>query len=366
MGADSADTAAVMNSGTRQVPPMSEFTTLRVGGSPAALLAVDSREQAVQTFSDLDDARTAYVPFGGGSNLVVADAGVPLTMVWLRIDDITVVSESAESVRVDVGAGVVWDDFVAMCSERGWSGVEALSGIPGSVGATPIQNVGAYGAQVADVIESVQVWDRTQLKVRELTASACGFGYRDSALKRSRRADGSADHIVLSVTFALPRSMMSAPIRYAELAAAMNVNVGERAEASAVRAAVLQLRAAKGMVLKAADHDTWSVGSFFVNPTVSTHAAESLPTDAPRWQIKDADSVKLSAAWLVEHAGFAKGFALPGSQAALSTKHALAITNRGEATAEQVIELARAIRAGVLEKFAVQLEVEPTLLGVQL
>ena len=346
------------------VPPLSAFTTLRVGGAPRSIIAVDSFDQAVQTCSDLDDAGTPYFILGGGSNLVVADSGVDAVAVWLRHDEIEIHTDSDSGVVVEVGAGAHWDDFVGECVSQGWSGGEALSGIPGTVGATPIQNVGAYGAQVSDFITSLQVWDRTKRKVREVSAKECGFGYRDSALKQSRRPDGSSDWVVLSVTFTLRREQVSAPLRYGELATALGLNVGDTAPLATVRETVLQLRAKKGMVLDDADHDTWSVGSFFINPIVGEDVAQRLPADAPQWPVENSRAVKISAAWLVEQAGFAKGFRLPDSGAAVSTKHALALTNRGAATAQEVLDLALAIRNAVANKFGVELQPEPVLLGL--
>ncbi|MBU6213481.1 MAG: UDP-N-acetylmuramate dehydrogenase [Actinomycetales bacterium] len=349
------------------VPPLAQLTTLRVGGAPRAVVAVDSFEQAAQTLEDLDDAGTAYWPLGGGSNLVVADEGVDAVVVWMRDARVEVLADGDDAVTVNAGAGAHWDDFVSTCVVNGWSGVEALSGIPGTVGAAPLQNIGAYGACVADVLTQVQAWDRRTRTVRTITAQACGFSYRDSEFKRRRMPDGSPADIVLSVQFRLVRSPLSAPVRYAELAAALGVDLGACVDLADVRDAVLRLRRAKGMLLDEADHDTWSVGSFFTNPVVPTALAEALPAGAPRWPVGEFDgAVKLSAAWLVEHAGFPRGFHLPGSQAALSNKHTLAITNRGGATSFDVVELARAVRGGVAATFGVTLEVEPMLLGVRL
>ena len=372
MAGDTPGAGSAPRASSHAVPPLSELTTLRVGGSPRAIIAVDSFEQAVQALADLDDAGTAYWPLGGGSNLVVADEGVDAAVVWMRNSRVDVLDEADGAVAVSVGAGANWDAFVSTCVTNGWSGVEALSGIPGTVGATPIQNVGAYGAQVCDVIAEVEVWDRRKRAVTTFSAQACGFAYRDSMFKRERMADGSPALVVLAVTFALACSPLSAPLRYAELARALGAEIGDSLDSAAVRSAVLALRAAKGMVLDDADHDTWSVGSFFTNPVVARSIADALPPDAPRWPLDAAQPedgqgrVKLSAAWLVEHSGFPKGYSLPGSAAALSSKHALAITNRGGATATEVAQLARVIRDGVVATFGVSLEAEPVLLGVTL
>ncbi|NDB18223.1 MAG: UDP-N-acetylmuramate dehydrogenase [Actinobacteria bacterium] len=386
---------------THQVPPLSAFTTLRIGGPPQALIAVDSLGQALQTLADLDESGTAYAPLGGGSNLVVSDDGVPFTVVWLRHQGTTVLEEVEGSVRVRVDAGLNWDEFVASCVTRGWSGVESLSGIPGSAGATPIQNVGAYGHDVSETIAAVHAWDRDARCVRELSREDCEFGYRDSMFKRTRRSDGTPRFVVLQVDFTLAKSDQSAPLLYAELAAALGAERGATAPLADVRDAVLALRRSKGMVLDAQDHDTWSVGSFFVNPVVSADVADALPADAPRWPVAkhegrvrnsssssipepgqaSAEDVgaeaartdrwptpsvrefKLSAAWLIASSGFPAGFALPSSAAGLSHKHTLAITNRGDATAVQVLALARQIQGGVRSTFGIQLELEPVLWG---
>ena len=264
-------------------------------------------------------------------------------------------------VRVRVSAGEPWEAFVATAVESGWSGVEALSGIPGSTGATPIQNVGAYGAEVAQVIDSLEVLDRRTGDVGRMAPREVGFGYRSSALKRT-----PGRWVVLAVTLDLAVDPLGAPVRYAELAGLLGVEIGDRAPATEVREAVLELRRGKGMVLDDSDHDTWSAGSFFTNPILSAAEAEKLPEGAPRFEQPDG-SVKTSAAWLISHAGFPRGYALhPGARAALSTKHSLALTNRGGASAEDLLELARAVRAGVAERFGVVLENEPVLVGCAL
>jgi UDP-N-acetylmuramate dehydrogenase len=237
-----------------------------------------------------------------------------------------------------------------------WSGVEALSGIPGLTGATPIQNVGAYGQEVADTIARVTAYDRVARRAEIIAAGDCGFAYRASRFK----ADPGR-YVILSVTFQLPLGSMSAPIGYAELAARLGVAVGERAASGDVREAVLDLRRGKGMVLDPADHDTWSVGSFFTNPVVE---ADRVPEGAPAWP-QPQGGVKTSAAWLVERAGFPRGYP-EGGAARLSTKHTLAITNRGSASTSDVIALAREIRDGVLGRFGIELTPEPVLLGYAL
>jgi UDP-N-acetylmuramate dehydrogenase len=265
---------------------------------------------------------------------------------------------SCGGVMVAVAAGESWDELVATAVARGWTGIEALSGIPGAVGATPIQNVGAYGQEVAQTIASVRVWDRQLRGVRTFANADCGFGYRHSRFK----ADPGR-HVVLEVTFQLPQGTLGAPVAYAELARALGLEVGGRAPTADVRAAVLGLRSGKGMVLDAADHDTWSAGSFFTNPVVDPGA---VPDGAPAWPQPDG-RVKTSAAWLIDHAGFGKGYGLDrGAPVALSSKHTLALTNRGGATTADLLALAREIRDGVEAAYGIRLVNEPVLVGCEL
>jgi UDP-N-acetylmuramate dehydrogenase len=237
-------------------------------------------------------------------------------------------------------------------------GMEALSGIPGSTGAVPIQNVGAYGQDVAQTIASVRTWDRQAQAQRTFANADCGFGYRSSRFKANPE-----QFVVLDVTFDLLPGRLSAPVTYAELARRLDVGLGERAPLADVRATVLQLRRAKGMVLDADDYDTWSAGSFFTNPVLAAHEAARLPTKAPRWVQPDG-SVKTSAAWLIEAAGFGKGYSR--GQVALSGKHPLALTNRGDGTTKELLELAREVRDAVQERFAVRLVNEPVTVGCAL
>jgi UDP-N-acetylmuramate dehydrogenase len=241
---------------------------------------------------------------------------------------------------------------------EGWVGVEALAGIPGSVGATPIQNVGAYGQEVSQTIASVRCWDRQESAVRTIAAADCGFGYRTSRFKRE-----PGRFVVLSVTFQLRLGDLGAPVAYAELARTLGVDPGERVALDRVRDAVLGLRGGKGMVLDAEDHDTWSAGSFFTNPVLAPEEAARLPEGAPRWEQPDG-RVKTSAAWLIDNAGYGKGYG--NELVSLSTKHALALTNRGGASTADLVALAREIRAGVEERFGVRLENEPVLVGCAL
>jgi UDP-N-acetylmuramate dehydrogenase len=261
-------------------------------------------------------------------------------------------------VTLTVAAGEDWEALVAHAVERGWVGIEALSGIPGSVGATPIQNVGAYGQEVSQTVARVRTWDRVDRTQRTFAAADCGFSYRHSRFK----ADPGR-YVVLDVTFQLKQGTLGAPVAYAELARRLGVEAGQRAPLADVRRTVLGLRAGKGMVLDPDDHDTWSAGSFFTNPLLTPEQADALPVEAPRWPQPDG-TVKSSAAWLIEHAGFTRGYG--AGPARLSTKHTLALTNRGGATTDDLLALAREVRDGVEKAFGVRLVNEPVTVGCSL
>lgn len=338
-------------------PTLSEHTTLRVGGPARDWVVATSEDEIVDTVRRLDAAGEPVLLLGGGSNLVVSDQGFAGTVVQVasRGADAQAVEDR---VRLTLAAGEPWDDIVSRAVAHGWAGIEALSGIPGLVGATPVQNVGAYGQDVAQVITAVRALDRSTGQVIEMSGAECGFGYRTSRFKRD------ADRwVVLSVTMALADGGRGR-VGYAELAASLGVPVGGEADISAIRGAVLALRARKGMVLVADDHDTWSAGSFFTNPVVTPDVAAGLPDDCPRYPA--AAGVKVSAAWLIEQAGVGRGHALPGSHAAISTKHTLALTNRGGATAAEILELARAVQQRVQDAFGIALVPEPRLVGLSL
>jgi UDP-N-acetylmuramate dehydrogenase len=341
-------------------PALSELTTLRVGGRPRRCVETATAEELVEAVRAADDAGEPVLVVAGGSNLLVSDDGFDGTVVLVRTCGVDVVSADAcAGAAVRVAAGEVWEDVVARAVAEGWSGVEALSGIPGSTGATPIQNVGAYGQEVSDTLASVRVWDRVERRVRTLAVGECGFGYRWSRFKAE-----PGRWLVLDVTFQLPLGDLGAPVRYAELARTLGVPLGARAPLAEVREAVLALRRSKGMVLDGADHDTWSAGSFFTNPVLPAAEAAGLPDGAPRFDAGNG-RVKTSAAWLIERAGFAKGHGLPGP-ASLSTKHTLALTNRGSARASDLLALAREVRDGVRGRFGIGLLNEPVLVGCSL
>ncbi len=343
---------------------LADHTTLRLGGAARDWVRATTEAELIEAVTTADASDTPVLVLGGGSNLVVADRGfeglvIEVATTGVSPDTDTSGDPSCGGVIVRVAAGEGWDDLVATAAERGWVGIEALSGIPGRVGATPIQNVGAYGQDVSQTIASVRVWDRTLKGIRTFAAADCGFGYRHSRFK----ADPSR-HVVLSVDFQLPTGTLGAPITYPELARTLGVQTSQRAPLGDVRRAVLALRVSKGMVLDAADHDTWSAGSFFTNPHLSTAQAAGLPDDAPRWSQTDG-TVKTSAAWLIEHAGFTKGYDF-GGRVSLSTKHTLALTNRGEATTAELLTLARVVRDGVEQAFGIRLASEPVLVGCSL
>jgi UDP-N-acetylmuramate dehydrogenase len=339
--------------------PLAPLTTLRVGPVARRVITCTSTEQVVTTLRQLDGQRCQpLLVLAGGSNLVIADALTDLTVVRLATTNIGV---DGNVVRVEAGA--VWDDVVMAAIEHGLGGLECMSGIPGSAGATPVQNVGAYGAEVADTITRVRLLDRRSGAVNWVPPSKLRFGYRSSMLKHSEAA------VVLEVEFALDASGRSAPLRYGELITALDAAAGDRADPAAVREAVLGLRTRKGMVLDPADHDTWSVGSFFTNPVVAPEFYQRLAhrAERPVPHYPAPDGVKLAAGWLVEQAGFGKGYPdVDAARCRLSTKHALALTNRGEATAEDVVSLARTVRDGVRDVFGITLTPEPVLVGCAL
>ncbi len=343
--------------------PLAPLTTLRLGGPARQLVEAATQDELVAAVRECDAAGEPVLVLAGGSNVVVADDGFDGTVVLVRTRGLRR-RRAGERALVTAQAGESWDDLVALIVEDGLSGVECLSGIPGSAGATPIQNVGAYGQEVASTIVSVRVLDRRDGEVRDLAPDQCGFGYRTSVFRHA------ADHVVLAVTFVLADSVLSEPLRYAELAQALGVEPGARAPLTATREAVLELRRGKGMVLDAADHDTWSAGSFFTNPVLDDAAAadlqrrvaERLGEDARAPAFADpAGGVKTSAAWLIEHAGFAKGDRR--GAVGISARHALALTNRGGATTRELLDLAREIAAAVERDFGVALRPEPVLVG---
>lgn len=358
---------------------LSQLTTAAVGGPARHFVEARSEQEIIDAVTAADQAGEKVLIIGGGSNLLVADQGFEGTVVLVASQGIETLSDYAcggTSLRVQAGHN--WDELVAYTVEQELSGLEALSGIPGTVGAIPVQNVGAYGADVAQTIASVRTWDRQTSSYKTFANADLKFGYRDSLLKQTTQ-DGSPRYLVLTVDFQLPQGSQSAPIRYAELARQLGVEVGQRADSRLVRQTVLGLRASKGMVLDPQDRDTYSTGSFFTNPIVDQALADALPEKAPRYPASTAagqpleGKVKLSAAWLIQHAGFEKGFGLEGDsqqiaggRASLSTKHTLAISNRGGASTSDIAAIARAVRQGVEQAYGIRLEAEPVVVGFEL
>ncbi len=345
------------------------YTTLRLGGPARRFVEATTDDELIRTVRAADAAGEDVLVLGGGSNLVVADAGFPGTVVHVATRGVTIDSQGPGDGRVLVRAqaGEEWEPFVARCVEEGLAGVECLSGIPGRLGATPIQNVGAYGQDVGETVVEVRAYDRDRGEVVTLDRDACGFGYRSSVFKKSGR------HVVLEVTFALEPADLSAPVRYAELARRLGVEPGERVPLKDAREAVLALRRGKGMVLDPADPDTRSAGSFFTNPILDAdrlavmekRVTERLGDDAvfPRYPAGEG-GIKTSAAWLIDKAGFTKGYTR--GPVRISGKHTLALTNPGGARTEDLLALAREVRDGVRGAFGVTLVNEPVFVGVHL
>ena len=341
------------------------YTTLRLGGPAARFVDAERSSEIVEAVSAADAAGEPLLVLGGGSNLVVGDAGFDGTVVRIATSGCGYDRLGDGTVQLTVEAGMDWDATVARTVAEDLGGLECLSGIPGLVGATPVQNVGAYGVEVAELLVSVDLLDRRSGQVRTVAADALGLGYRTSVLK------GADSAVVLRVRFVLADGGLSAPVRYAELARVLGVPVGTRVPVATARDAVLELRRGKGMLLDEADHDTWSAGSFFTNPVIDD---EDLPAVVARIGADvtvptypaGVGRTKLPAAWLIERAGFARGHSGPGGRVSLSGKHTLALTNRGGASTEDLLALAREVADGVRTRFGVQLRPEPVLVGCEL
>ncbi|TCC37071.1 UDP-N-acetylmuramate dehydrogenase [Kribbella sindirgiensis] len=332
---------------------LADYTTLRIGGTADKFVEVGTEDDLITAVRDADAAGEPVLLLSGGSNVVIGDDGFRGTVVKVSTSGIRVDASACAGAMVHIAAGEDWDGVVRRAIAEEWSGLESMSGIPGLAGSTPVQNVGAYGHEVAETVASVRVWDRVAGKVETIFAAGCGFSYRNSRFK----ADPSR-YVVLEVAFQLTLGDLSAPVGYAELARVLDVEPGSRAPMTEVREAVLGLRRGKGMVLDPADHDTWSAGSFFTNPILDTPA--EVPAGAPQWPQPDG-RVKTSAAWLIEHAGVSKGFTI--GNAAVSTKHTLALTNRGQATAKELLTLATHVRTQVQQSFDITLINEPVLVN---
>ena len=336
---------------------LSEFTTLGVGGPAEKLVRVQTEAELIQAVQEADDAGTPLLIIGGGSNILVADSGFAGTVIVVETSGNSYEIDACSGGMLQVAAGVDWDEFVAFTLEKRLANLESLSGIPGTVGAAPIQNIGAYGHEVSEVIARVRTYDRREKAVKTFTADQCEFSYRDSIFKRE--ADR---YVILDVIFQLRRGEHSLPIKYKELADALGVELESRVPTKDLRNAVLALRAKKGMLVDA-EHHIQSAGSFFVNPIISTEVSATLPEAAPRWPQPDG-TVKVSAAWLMEHAGVVKGERLNGAK--ISERHVLALANAGDAKADDIISLARSAQDRVREKFGITLVPEVRFVGVEL
>ena len=333
-----------------------DFTSLRVGGPAKNFVEAHNEEEIIAALNAAGDSPVLIL--GGGTNVLISDAGFEGTVIHITNNSLVAEVDACSGATLTIGAGENWDDFVALTIERGFAGLETLSGIPGTIGAAPIQNIGAYGHEVAEFITRVRTYDRKAKAIKTFTNSECEFEYRSSLFKRN-----PGQFIILDVQFQIRIGDSSDPITYLELAKKLDVQMGDKAPVQTVRQAVLELRASKGMLLDPNDSDSWSAGSFFTNPVVSQQAADALPDAAPKWPLIDG-RVKISAAWLIENAGMHKGDEVGGAR--ISTKHVLALTNAGDATATDLIELAKNAQAKVYEKFAIKLEPEVNLVGLSL
>jgi len=336
---------------------LADLTTLHVGGPAQRLIYATSEAELIAAVQEADSNQTPLLILGGGSNVLVSDQGFPGTVIVVQTQGNSYEIDACSGGMLQVAAGVSWDDFVAFTLEKKLANLESLSGIPGTVGAAPIQNIGAYGHEVGEVIARVRAYDRTKKEIHTFTASECGFGYRTSVFKAE-----TDRYVILDVTFQLRRGESSLPVLYAELAKELGVEVGARVPTRELREKVLKIRRAKGMVYEAGSSENiWSAGSFFTNPIVSAALADALPPDAPRFVQPDGQ-VKLSAAWLMQHAGVAKGEVFGGAK--ISDRHVLALTNAGSGTASDIVELARIAQAKVKAHFGIDLTPEVRFVNI--
>lgn len=336
---------------------LSNFTTLRVGGPARKIVHAHTENELIEFVKAADKNNEQVLILGGGSNLLISDAGFEGTVIRVESKGNALDYDACSGGMIEVSAGEDWDKFVALTIDKGFADLESLSGIPGTVGGAPIQNIGAYGHEVSETVARVKTFDRQKSEIVTFSNSECKFSYRHSIFKEEL-----GRYVILNVTFQLRKGEQSLPIAYTELAKHLSVNIGDRVKVTDVRKAVLQLRASKGMLIDS-KNEINSAGSFFINPILSKEIADSLPPEAPRWQQPDG-KVKTSAAWLMEHAGITKGEKLAGAQ--ISNKHVLALTNSGDATAEDIVELAKKARKKVFEKFGIKLQAEVQLVGVDL
>jgi UDP-N-acetylmuramate dehydrogenase len=333
-----------------------DYTSLRVGGPAKKFVEVGTESEIIAAIEAAGDSPILII--GGGTNILVSDSGFEGTVIRIASHSMQSEFDACSGATLTIGAGENWDEFVATTLDRGFAGLETLSGIPGTVGAAPIQNIGAYGHEVSEFITRVRTYDREAKGVKTFTNSECEFSYRNSHFKSH-----PGRYVVLDVQFNLRKGELTTAITYAELAKKLGIEVGEKAPIAVTRRAVLELREAKGMLLNPSDRDSWSAGSFFTNPIVSQEIAAQLPDGAPKWPTADG-KVKTSAAWLIENSGIHKGDSHGGAR--VSTKHVLALTNAGNATATDIAELAKSAQKSVFEKFGITLEAEVNLVGITL
>jgi UDP-N-acetylmuramate dehydrogenase len=335
---------------------LSKYTSFRVGGPATKIVQVSTEAQIIAAIEEAGD--TPILIMGGGTNVLIADKGFEGTVIRISNNSVQSEVDACSGATLTIGAGEDWDTFVQTTIHRGFAGLETLSGIPGTVGAAPIQNIGAYGHEVSEYITRVRTYDRQLKEIYTFTNSQCEFTYRNSYFKAH-----PGRYVVLDVQFQIRIGEFSDPITYLELAKKLGVELGDKAPVVATRQAVLELRASKGMLLSPEDHDSWSAGSFFTNPIISQQAADALPNAAPKWPLNDG-RVKISAAWLIENAGMHKGDEVGGAR--ISSKHVLALTNSGDATASDIAELAKRARNQVKEIFGITLEAEVNLVGIEI
>ncbi len=334
----------------------SELTTLHVGGPAQKVVRVTTEAELIAAVQDADAAGIDLFIIGGGSNVLASDSGFAGTLIVVATQGNSYEIDGCSGGMLQVSAGVDWDEFVAFTIEKQLANLESLSGIPGTVGGAPIQNIGAYGHEASEVIARVRTYDRTAKAIKTFTADQCEFSYRNSIFKRE-----AGRYVILDVTFHLRRGEFSLPIKYKELADELGVELEARVPITELRAAVLALRAKKGMLYTPENHN-WSAGSFFVNPIITAEQAATLPEGAPRWPQPDG-LIKTSAAWLMEHAGVSKGESFNGAK--ISDKHVLALTNDGTAKADDIIELARSARIRVEDKYGITLVPEVRFIGIE-
>ncbi len=340
---------------------LSELTTMRVGGKPAEIIVAKTRDDLIEATLEVWRSGDDWLILGGGSNLVVADEVDDLQVIKVETKGIQRFNGSAENKTVlRIQAGENWDDFVEQALELGLAGVEGMAGIPGTVGAGPVQNIGAYGQELSDTFVRLEFVDYETHEIVILDKADLAFGYRDSVIKRGRTG------LITWVELELEHfGGLSAPISSGQIAGAFGAQMGDQLPLREVADSVKKMRATKGMLLNESDPDSVSCGSFFTNPVVSHTFARTLPEVSPRWETLEDDglTVKLSAAWLIENSGINKGFSLPGSKAAISSKHCLAITNRGGATAAEIVQLANYVQLQVSNRFGITLVPEPNLIS---